>query len=101
MLINILILFFIFLITYQLILANRVIEGAQGYQSYDQDPMIHGKQNAANIEVLKGQVDKLMVLPSSFIKLDDRVKTLEKQINEIAIQNKKQAEEITNVSPPK
>jgi len=101
MLINILILFFIFLITYQLILANRVIEGAQGYQSYDQDPMILGKQNAANIEVLKGQVDKLMVLPSSFIKLDDRVKTLEKQINEIAIQNKKQAEEITNVSPPK
>jgi len=101
MLINILILFFIFLITYQLILANRVIEGAQGYQSYDQDPLILGKQNAANIEVLKGQVDKLMVLPSSFIKLDDRVKTLEKQINEIAIQNKKQVEEITNVSPPK
>jgi TolA-binding protein len=100
MLINILILFFIFLISYQLILANRIIEGAQGYQKYEEDPLILGKQNAANIEVLKGQVDKLSYLPGKVDKLDDRVKTLEKQINEIAIQNKKQVDEITNVSPP-
>ena len=100
MLINILILFFIFLISYQIILANRVIEGAQGYQKYEEDPLILGKQNAANIEVLKGQVDKLTNLPGKVDKLDDRVKTLEKQINEIAIQNKKQVDEITNVSPP-
>jgi uncharacterized protein YdcH (DUF465 family) len=100
MLINILILFFIFLISYQIILANRVIEGAQGYQKYEEDPLILGKQNAANIEVLKGQVDKLTNLPGKVDKLDDRVKTLEEQINEIAIQNKKQVDEITNVSPP-
>jgi len=97
MLINILILFFIFLITYQIILANRVIEGAQGYQKYEEDPLILGKQNAANIEVLKGQVDKLTNLPGKVYKLDDRIKILEKQSEEIAIQNKKQAEEITKI----
>jgi hypothetical protein len=97
MLINILILFFIFLITYQIILANRVIEGAQGYQKYEEDPLILGKQNAANIEVLKGQIDKLTDLPGKVDKLDDRVKILEKQSQEIAIQNKKQAEEITKI----
>ena len=97
MLINILILFFIFLITYQIILANRVIEGAQGYQKYEEDPLILGKQNAANIEVLKGQIDKLTDLPGKVDKLDDRVKILEKQSQEIAIQNKKQAEELTKI----
>ena len=97
MLINILILFFIFLITYQIILANRVIEGAQGYQKYEEDPLILGKQNAANIEVLKGQIDKLTDLPGKVDKLDDRVKILEKQSQEIDIQNKKQAEEITKI----
>lgn len=100
MLINILIIFFLFLITYQIILANRIIEGAQGYQSYDNDPMILAKQNAGNIEVLKADVDKLKGLPTEVSTLDGRMNVMEKQMQEIAIENKKQAENLTNPSIP-
>lgn len=38
-----------------------IIEGATGnqYQSYQDDPSILASKNASNIDILKGQVDKL------------------------------------------
>jgi len=62
-LIHILIVIFILLIGYQIFLAsskNPLIEGLENtYQDYGNDPMILAKQNAGNIEVLKGRIDKL------------------------------------------
>ena len=62
--INILIVFFIILIIYQIFLAhfsNNVIEGLENYKEYDtNDPnnvMILAQQNAGNIEVLRKQFD--------------------------------------------
>ena len=58
--INLLIIIFIILITYQIFLAhfsNSIIEGLEDYKDYDtNDPnnvMILAQQNAGNIEVLK------------------------------------------------
>jgi hypothetical protein len=99
MLLNILIGFFIFLISYQIILAtNPIIEGAQGYKKYEEDPMILARQNAGNIEVLKKEVDKInkVVIDG---KIELRVNELEKQMEQLATENAKLGEEVSNPQP--
>lgn len=81
-----LICFFIVLITYQLFLAPTIIEGldnqkqSDGYQDYSSDPLILGKQNAGNIQVLREQVNSLMGLNDTVKKTNKRVDDVEKQV---------------------
>jgi len=75
--INILICFFVVLITYQLFLAPTIIEG---YQEYSSDPLILGKQNAGNIQVLREQINSLMGLNDTVKKTNKRVDDVEKQV---------------------
>lgn len=97
-LINIMIFFFIFLIGYQLILANRpIIEGAQNYKEYD-DPTIKAYnlsiQNAGNISYLKERVDKVDVMDREVNDIKKRVDTLEKQMEELVVSNKEMGEKL-------
>jgi len=59
----IIIIFFIILLLLSLInyfTKSTIIEGATGsYQEYSDDPLILAKKNAANIEVLKKNLDKM------------------------------------------
>lgn len=101
MLIKILIIFFIFLISYQFILANNpLIEGAQNYKDYPEDALVLSKQNAGNIEFLKERVDKLITIGPRVDKLEKTMDTLEKQMNEMAIESKKMGEELSNPIVP-
>jgi hypothetical protein len=83
--INLLICFFVVLITYQLFLAPT-IEGLDnqkkndGYQDYSSDPLILGKQNAGNIQVLREQVNSLMGLNDTVKQTNKRVDDVEKQV---------------------
>ena len=62
-LVNILVLFFIILIGYQIILANHIIEGLESYQPYDTNnpanALILAQQNAGNIEYIKQRLDSV------------------------------------------
>ena len=88
MLIKFLILFFIMLIIYQIFLAifgENIIEGMEGepsssYQNYDNDPLILAKQNAGNIEYLKGQVTGLQGIDKKVDDLSKNVDTLNTQV---------------------
>lgn len=74
---NALICFFIILIIYQLFLAPTTIEG---YQDYSADPLILGKQNAGNIQVLREQLNGLMGLSDTVKTTNKRVDDVEKQV---------------------
>lgn len=75
--INLLICFFVVLITYQLFLAPTIIEG---YQEYSSDPLILGKQNAGNIQVLREQLNSLMGLKDTVKTTNKRLDDVEKQV---------------------
>ena len=91
MLIKILIIFFTFLIGYQLFLAlfsftkkDNLLEGLENqYQPYNtNDPnnvLILAQQNAGNIEFIKGRLDSLDGIKS-------RVDTMQQNINSMQIQ---------------
>jgi len=98
LLINIITIFFIFLIGYQLILANKpIIEGAENYKDYD-DPTIKAYnlsvQNSGNISYLKERVDKVDQMDRQVNDLTRRMDTLEKQMDEVALANKEMAESL-------
>ncbi len=89
-LINILVLFFSFLIIYQILLAyfgDSVIEGLTNndseYKPYGKDPMILAQQNAGNISVLKKQVDELTGLNQLFQDLSGNYAGLQSQVNSL------------------
>ena len=89
-LINILVLFFSFLIIYQILLAyfgDSVIEGLTNndseYKPYGKDPMILAQQNAGNISVLKKQVDELSGLNQLFQDLSGNYAGLQSQVNSL------------------
>jgi Tfp pilus assembly protein PilO len=79
MLINILILFFIYLIGYQLFLGTSVIEGLE--KNTDCDTYKTSLENAAQINVLKEQVDGL---EKKTVGLPDRLDSLQNEVNELA-----------------
>ena len=81
--INILICFFVVLIIYQLFLAPTIegLDNNNGYQDYPTDPLILGKQNAGNIQVLREQINSLMGL-------NDTVKTTNKRLDDVETQVK-------------
>ena len=101
-LVNIMIFFFIFLIGYQLILANQsIIEGETTYKETD-DPAVKAYnlsvENSGNITYLKERVDKVEDINRQVNDLTKRVDSLDKQMIEIAVSNKKMAEDLPGVS---
>jgi len=89
MLINVLIIFFILYIFYQVFLYNinksPIIEGmgAEEITSYNKnDPdnaMILAQENAGNIQVIKKQLEK-------FLDLDKQVNTMNNDLDKLAVQ---------------
>jgi len=80
--INILICFFVLLIIYQIFLAPTIegLDNNDGYQDYPTDPLILGKQNAGNIQVLRGQINSLMTLNDTVTATNKRLDDVEKQV---------------------
>jgi hypothetical protein len=86
-LINILILFFSFLIIYQILLAyfrDSIVEGLTKYKPYgDNDALILAQQNAGNIIVLKNEIDDLTGLKQEFQDLSSNYSGLQSQVNSL------------------
>jgi len=106
-LINLLILFFIVLILYQIFLAyfeNNIIEGLTNkeYQPYNtNDPnsaLILAQQNAGNISVLKEQLDELNGLNKEVQDISGNVVELQSQVSQIVAAQQNYA---SQVSTPK
>jgi predicted RND superfamily exporter protein len=116
MLVNILILFFIILIFYQILLSNirfkinnNITEGldtmpSQQYQPYDMNnpnnALILGQQNAGNIQVLKQQVDKLVGLDKEVQDISGNLVTLTSQVTKLMETQQQYAKSNLPTSPP-
>ena len=116
MLVNILIVFFIILIFYQIFLSNirfkmndDIIEGldtmpSQQYQPYDMNnpnnALILGQQNAGTIQVLKQQVDKLVGLDKEVQDISGNLITLTSQVTKLMEAQQQYAKANLPSSPP-
>ena len=123
MLVNILIVFFIILIFYQLFLSNisetfykiknNVIEGmdtatttsgSQQYQPYDtsnpNNVMILAQQNAGNIQVLKQQVDSVLGLDQEVQDISGNLATLTTQVSNLMEAQQQYVQTNLPSSPP-
>ena len=108
-LINLLILFFIVLIFYQIFLAyveNNIIEGLtnQKYQPYDtNDPnnaLILAQQNAGNISVLKQQLDELNGLNKEVQDISGNVVELQSQVTQMVAAQQNYSTQMTGGTAP-
>jgi hypothetical protein len=106
-LINILILFFIILVGYQLILASRVIEGLENsddFQSYDtnnpNNALILAQQNAGNINFLKNRIDSVQGLNQQVQDLSGNVSSLQLQVNDLITAQKDYTNQMLGDTPP-
>jgi peptidoglycan hydrolase CwlO-like protein len=108
-LINLLILFFIVLIIYQIFLAyieNNIIEGLtnQQYQPYDtnnpNNALILAQQNAGNISVLKEQIDELNGLNKEVQDISGNVITLQGQVSQMLADAQQKTNQMTGGSAP-
>lgn len=107
--VNILIVFFVFLLSYQVLLAwgGGVIEGMESgetYQPYNtNDPnnaLILAQQNAGNIAFLKGRMDKYDGLYQEVQDLSGNVQTLQKQMQEMVQAQQNYSTQMTGGGPP-
>ena len=104
--VNTLIVFFIFLIFYQIFQAVfGSLEGFQSnYQSYDNDnpqnAMILAQKNAGNIEFLKQQLNSLMGLQKEVTDISSNVVTLNDQVLALTQQQQSAATDLVGSSPP-
>ena len=106
-LINILILFFIILMGYQLILATRVIEGLENsnqFKPYDlnnpNNALILAQQNAGNINFLKGRIDSVQGINQQVQDLSGNVATLQGQVNDLITAQKEYSSQMLGDTPP-
>jgi len=108
-LINLLILFFILLIVYQIILAcvgDNIIEGLenQQYKPYDtnnpNNALILGQQNAGNIAVLKQQLDQLNGLNNEVQDISGNVIALQEQVSQLVASQQSYANQMTGGTAP-
>ena len=105
-LINLLIIFFIALIIYQIILASDTsfVEGLDTYKPYDlnnpQNALILAQQNAGNIQVLKQQVDELTGLNKEVQDISGNVITLQDQVTQLVAAQKQYTDQMTGGTPP-
>ena len=105
--VNTLIVFFIFLIFYQIFQAVfGSLEGFQSttYQPYDtdnpQNAMILAQKNAGNIEFLKQQLNSLMSLQKEVTDISSNVVTLNDQVLALTQQQQSAANDLVGSSPP-
>lgn len=116
MLINVLIIFFILLIFYQIFISQfiyknnyyNIIEGlstSTQYQPYDlnnpSNVMILAQQNAGNIQVLKQQIDKTLGLEKQVQDISGNLATLTSQVNGLIGIQKQNVESKLPSTPPK
>jgi hypothetical protein len=116
MLINVLIIFFILLIFYQIFISQffnktknyNIIEGlttSSQYQPYDtnnpNNAMILAQQNAGNIQVLKQQLEQTLGLEKQVQDLSGNLATLTAQVNGLVGIQKQNVESKLPASPPK
>ena len=109
-LVNLLIIFFIMLIFYQIFLAyfeNSIMEGYKNkdkYKSYDtnnpDNALILAQQNAGNIIVLKGQMDEMLGINKQVQDLSGNVANLEQQVTDLVQAQKDYANQITGGVEP-
>ena len=109
-LVNLLIIFFIVLIFYQIFLAyfeNSIIEGYKNkdnYKPYDtnnpDNALILAQQNAGNIVVLKGQMDEMLGINKQVQDLSGNVANLEQQVTDLVQAQKDYANQITGGTEP-
>ena len=120
MLVKFLIIFFVVLLIYQIFLAHfyKYTEGMENqnvptsstsipqnnsptvqYQSYPEDPLILSKQNAANIDFLKGRVDELADMKKQVYDISLNVSTLNDQVNVLFQQQQTYAQNINGGEP--
>ena len=115
-LVNILIIFFIFIILYQIILANnsnlplvvgklQLVEGFKNkYKSYDtnnpNNAIILAQQNAGNISYLKERIDNVQGVYQQVQDLSGNVQNLQTQLNGLLQSQQAYANQITGGTPP-
>ena len=106
-LVNILIVFFIILICFQIILANHIVEGletGESYQSYDTNnpanALILAQQNAGNIEYLKGRIQDVQGMNKQVQDLSGNVQTLQEQVTGLVTAQQQYATQMTGGTPP-
>ena len=106
-LINILICFFIFLITFQLILANsiNIMEGLENqYNSYDTNnpanALILAQQNAGNISYLKERLDQNQTMYKEVQDLSGNVIDLQNQMDQLLQAQSDYANQMTGGTAP-
>jgi TolA-binding protein len=106
-LINLLIIFFILLIVYQIFLAcakNSIIEGLEEYQPYNMnDPnnaLILAQQNAGNISFLKQQLDEMNGLNKEVQDLSGNFVALQDQVSQLVAAQQQYATQMTGGSAP-
>jgi len=111
--INILVLFFIILLIYQIFLAifqNSILEGltnsstSQQYQPYDtnnpNNALILAQQNAGNIQVLEQQMNNLLSLNQEVQDISGNVANLQTQVNGIVAAQQQYSQSMTSSPPP-
>jgi hypothetical protein len=111
--INILVLFFIILLIYQIFLAifqNSILEGltnsstSQQYQPYDtnnpNNALILAQQNAGNIQVLEQQMNGLLSLNQEVQDISGNVANLQTQVNGIVAAQQQYSQNMTSSPPP-
>ena len=99
-LVNILICFFIFLILYQIFLANNIIEGLETeYKEYNKDDpnnaLILAQQNAGNINYLKERMDSTQGMYQQVQDLSGNVGSLQIQVNDLIQAQKEYTDQLT------
>jgi hypothetical protein len=107
-LINLLIIFFVVLIVYEIFLAyigNYIIEGLENqYKPYDTNnsanALILAQQNAGNIDFLKSQVDSLVGLNQQVKDISGNVVTLQDQVNQLVAAQQQYANQMTGGEAP-
>ena len=104
-LVNVLIVFFIILIFYQILLATNIVEGLENqYKDYDMnDPnnaLILAQQNAGNISYLKERLDAFDGIYQQVQDLSGNVQTLDTQVTGLVQAQQDYANQMTGGSPP-
>jgi hypothetical protein len=104
-LVNILIVFFMFLILYQLFLASNLVEGFENeYKPYDiNDPnnaLILAQQNAGNISYLKERLDNFDGVYQQVQDLSGNVQSLQTTVDGLIQAQKEYADQMTGGTAP-
>ena len=107
-LINLLIIFFVVLIVYEIFLAyigNYIVEGLENqYQPYDtnnpSNALILAQQNAGNIEVLKGRIDGFDGVKEKVDTMQQSIDSMQVQIDGLVQQQADYAQELAGPTPP-